>query len=1393
MASPKPTSASAIISALKEYGIEFTPAREKALLKTINTLFKTKSSEEVSTYVATKVAFITKQLKAIGLDTGLGDADGNGKISATELAALKAEIKGSVKTAADTGVGPGDGTTNPTTLTITGDKTSATEGKDTVTYTVKGTAGAVYTWTVDDNHVNDVVTAAGTVTIGANGTGTFTVAAKQDNLTESAEVVKVTLLDNNAAAVANANFIIQEDPGAAAALAVDVTSITEGGTAATFTVTGLVGATYTWSVDSNHVGDVDSSGNVVTLVAGPDGKGTATFTVKAKQDNTAESAEVTTISILDNTGVVVATRSLTIVEDPLVGQTFTLTTGVDSVVGGAANDTIIGFVGATGSTVTGLDSIDGGAGTGDKFSIDATDALNISTTTIDVKNVEIATIRGTNNVTVDASKWTGLTNLNITQAAAATLTAADTTAVTTAGTTGLVNITGGSTQTVTTSAIAGVTLTGAKGDVTVTDTAASGAISVTGGVKQTVTTSAGAVTLTGATDAISVTHSNQESAISVNGGTSVTVNSTVSTATGGTVTVGNTKAPTGDVVVNTTAKYVDTVTTAAPPAAPTVTLGAIAVTGGKTVTVTESAGLTDAINTAALNDLSNGTVNQGAVAVTGTADTTTVTVKQDAANAGSVNASKLPSGALVPGAPDGVIGIANAAVIISDANTATATADTISTVSLTNFTTATINSSALATLNLSGKGASVTVTQGVADTAPVTTEALNLNGFTATGIVALPVALTTLNIASSTAKSTIDTLNAAGAKTVTVSGDALLTLTNQGLAAATAINVTNTAGATFGTQLANTTAFTGAAGVETITVGATTKAIATGAGNDVVNVSVSALGLTGSIDAGDGTADVLAISSANAAAASVTADFASTISNFEVLKLGATAVANTVNLAKLDNISNVISAGVTAGGLTLTNLAATNAVTFTGPVDVASSIALVTDEGAADVVNLTLTNLNGFTSGGLLTIATTGTGATAGVETLNITTNATNTATASINPYVQSIAATAATTVKVTGNAGINLGSFSDTKLTSFDASGVTLSGAQGAVTLTTAALASAATILGGAGDDVLNAGLATKAVTLTGGEGNDRLSGGLGVDTINGGEGDDIISGGAGGDSLTGAAGADFFVFNVPGNPATDSNGVNVDTITDFTVGTDKIVAGGPVTYVGEANGYGAVLTSLASAAGNNRAVLDTSTSQVYIDVDGNGTLNTLDTVVKLNGITDLSQTDFAILGTTGNDNTLTGTAVLADYIYGLAGNDIITGLTGADVLTGGAGNDTFVIGNTDSGITLATADKITDFEAVLAADKLQLGTAGDATASTGTYVEASASVADFAAALVAANTALLALSGTSAATELYSFQFDDANGYLFNDIDGNGTADQVIVLVGIDNDGIAAAHIIV
>lgn len=142
------------------------------------------------------------------------------------------------------------------------------------------------------------------------------------------------------------------------------------------------------------------------------------------------------------------------------------------------------------------------------------------------------------------------------------------------------------------------------------------------------------------------------------------------------------------------------------------------------------------------------------------------------------------------------------------------------------------------------------------------------------------------------------------------------------------------------------------------------------------------------------------------------------------------------------------------------------------------------------------------------------------------------------------------------------------------------------------------------------------------------------------------------------------------------------------------------------------------------------------------------------------------------------------ADVIVAGAGNDTITGGAGADVMTGGLGADTFAYGtlatvSAQTGITLATADTITDF--VSGTDFIKTGTAGTAA----NYAEAAA-VADFTTALTAANTAM----DTTVVYYLTSTAAD--GGLLFVDSNADGTADALIKLTGVDNTSFDFADII-
>lgn len=143
---------------------------------------------------------------------------------------------------------------------------------------------------------------------------------------------------------------------------------------------------------------------------------------------------------------------------------------------------------------------------------------------------------------------------------------------------------------------------------------------IDGGSSQTVSVAKGAVTVgatTVTTGAISVTNASQGvDAIAVDGGAAVTVTTTGST--GGTVTVGQGGAAadlaTGAVAVTSTQKAI---------AATDVTLGAVTVTGGSTVTVTQVSDTSKAAT-----DKTGATLTQGAVNVTAGTATTAVTVNQ---------------------------------------------------------------------------------------------------------------------------------------------------------------------------------------------------------------------------------------------------------------------------------------------------------------------------------------------------------------------------------------------------------------------------------------------------------------------------------------------------------------------------------------------------------------------------------------------------------------------------------------------------------------------------------------------------------------------------------------------------------------------------------------------
>ena len=121
----------------------------------------------------------------------------------------------------------------------------------------------------------------------------------------------------------------------------------------------------------------------------------------------------------------------------------------------------------------------------------------------------------------------------------------------------------------------------------------------------------------------------------------------------------------------------------------------------------------------------------------------------------------------------------------------------------------------------------------------------------------------------------------------------------------------------------------------------------------------------------------------------------------------------------------------------------------------------------------------------------------------------------------------------------------------------------------------------------------------LRGKAGNDTLVGGSGDDAIFGGGGDDTIHGRAGADTLTGKGGLDTFVFD----RALGSG--NVDTIIDFTPGTDKIQLDDAIfATVGAIGPLAAEAFNLGAAAldADDRILYDAATGDLAYDQDGSG-----------------------------------------------------------------------------------------------------------------------------------------------------------------------------------------------
>ena len=339
----------------------------------------------------------------------------------------------------------------------------------------------------------------------------------------------------------------------------------------------------------------------------------------------------------------------------------------------------------------------------------------------------------------------------------------------------------------------------------------------------------------------------------------------------------------------------------------------------------------------------------------------------------------------------------------------------------------------------------------------------------------------------------------------------------------------------------------------------------------------------------------------------------------------------------------------------------------------------------------------------------------------------------------------------------------------------VTVAALTGATTLTSVTASGAGTIgittgaVAFALNTTINASAATGAVTIDAGLANTN---GLAItgsatakNIITGSSASDVIVGGAAVDALDGGgtAGTAETAIITSGT----AGGANDDMAAGeiFSVGglTYTSTAATTVSQVlaGFANLADGATTGGAALTGTYSGALDGYATGAVVGITVTFTATSLG-----NDLTNLA---------------VTGTGAAAATIAVTDGGVGSVAFT-ADTYTGGAGADTFTVGSSAS--TAAAADVITDF--ATKSDKIDfqaLSIAGTAA----TYKEATAVVADFAAADTAADAAFAATAGV-----VYSAQQVGSDVFVFADTNDDNVADQVVKLTGVSLAGIEFADLV-
>ena len=129
---------------------------------------------------------------------------------------------------------------------------------------------------------------------------------------------------------------------------------------------------------------------------------------------------------------------------------------------------------------------------------------------------------------------------------------------------------------------------------------------------------------------------------------------------------------------------------------------------------------------------------------------------------------------------------------------------------------------------------------------------------------------------------------------------------------------------------------------------------------------------------------------------------------------------------------------------------------------------------------------------------------------------------------------------------------------------------------------------------------------------------------TLNGMSGNDTVEGGKGSDKLTGGSGKDTFVFNINDYDFVGDfapRAVNLDTITDFSKGIDKIQLSPEFALLGFAS------VNVLKSAVDASLIYDNTTRALYFDVDGSSNFYTPTKFIQFSGRVNLDSSDLQFI----------------------------------------------------------------------------------------------------------------------------------------------------------------------